>query len=212
MSANNISFSGLPSNPSMYFMILTNTSTFNLSSTAYVTNVQYDGSTVQSYYMKSSSGNNWIASTTDITPSYSNGTLKLTSSAAKFVGNSYALVYVIQPTAYAKDTLISVNSGALSANNRSISFNGVPGDVSAFSIIPVTTVARDSSANYVWNVIYANNAYKLTYTAYSSNSYKVTSTTKGVSKSYNNGTLTVTCSTPYFKNGMDYKLVAVVSG
>lgn len=208
ISSDSISFT-VPSAPSLYFMIPTNSSTFNLSSTAYVINILYDGTTIHDFYMPSTG--NWTYSATDITASYSGTTLTLTSAAAKFVGNSYQLVYVIVPSAYAKGT-IETSSAILSANDKSISFTGLSGEPSAFAIIPTTTAAVNSSASYVHNITFQNNAYRLTYTSYSSSRYRINSTSSGVSKSYSNGTLTVTCTTPNFRSSVAYKLVAVIPG
>ena len=208
-AANNISFSNVPSMPTLLFMIPTNSSTFNLSTTGYIVNVIYDGTTRQSIHMKSSG--NWEASTSDVTVSWTNGTLKLTSSANRFYNTSYNLIYIIQPDSYAKDK-IETSTATVSSNSRTISFSGLSGDVSTFAVIPLTTAAVNSSASYIYNIIYASNAFRTIYTSYSWNSYKINSTTSYMSKSYNNGTLTLTSTSPYFRSGIEYKLVAVVAG
>lgn len=107
---------------------------------------------------------------------------------------------------------IYVTTTKLSSNNQTISFNGLPGEPKAFSIVPTGNITLGST-RYVLNVTFDSTTTHGIYgyrqsssaTAYHSSSY--------FTRTYNNGTLSIKTSSTtnggYFASAATYKLVAI---
>lgn len=197
-----ISFQNVAQQPTMFFIIPSANITLS-SSYQYITGVLYDGSTLSGVYSNKTTG---TVFTSGVNYSYSGTTLSVTATTPYFNGQ-YQLVYIIQPTLYAKDTIQTVST-TVSARGRTISFSGLSSDPRAFIIMPTANTTLNSNYQYSYNIVYDGSALSQIY----SNTSTATIQTKYVSKSYSNGTLTITLSnTPYFAAGNTYKLVAVTT-
>lgn len=197
-----ISFQNVTQQPTMFFIIPSASITLS-SSYQYITGVLYDGSTLSGVYSNKTTG---TVFTSGVNYSYSGTTLSVTATTPYFSGQ-YQLVYIIQPAVYAKDTIQTVST-TVSTSGRTISFSGLSSDPRAFVIMPTANTTLDSSYQYSHNIVYNGSQLSQIY----SNKSTATRATNYISKSYSNGTLTITLSnTPYFAANNTYKLVAVTT-
>ena len=199
-----LSFQNIPKKPSLFFIIPNGNTTLN-STYQYITNIVYDGSSMFGVYSNKTTA---TAATTGFSHSYSGTTLSVTATTPYFYANlQYQLVYVIQPEQYAKDTIQTVST-TVTTRDRTISFSGLSSDPRAFVIVPTTNTTLNGSYQYSNNIVYNGSQLSQIY----SNTTTATRQTSYISKSYNNGTLTVTLSnTPYFYANGTYKLIAVTT-
>lgn len=199
-----ISFQNVTQQPTMFF-IIPNASITLSSSYQYITGVLYDGSTLSGVY--SDKKTTATVFTSGVNYSYSGTTLSVTATTPYFSGQ-YQLVYIIQPTVYAKDTIQTVSTTVGTSNTRTITFSGLASDPRAFIIMPTANTTLSSSTQYNTNIVYNGSQLSQIY----SNKSTATRATNYISKSYSNGILTITLSnTPYFAANNTYKLVAVTT-
>lgn len=198
-----ISFQNVTQQPTMFF-IIPNASITLSSSYQYITGVLYDGSTLSGVYSNKTTA---TVFTSGLSSSYSGTTLSVTATTPYFTGQ-YQLVYIIQPTAYAKDTIQTVSTTVGTSKTRTITFAGLSSDPRAFIIMPTVNTTLNGNSQYSHNIVYNGSDLSQIY----SNTSTATRQTRYMSKSYSNGTLTITLSnTPYFAANNTYKLVAVTT-
>lgn len=200
-----ISFQNVTQQPTMFF-IIPNASITLSSSYQYITGVLYNGSTLSGVY--SNKKTTATVFTSGVNYSYSGTTLSVTATTPYFYNGQYQLVYIIQPTVYAKDTIQTVSTTVGTSNTRTITFFGLASDPRAFIIMPTANTTLNYSTQYNTNIVYNGSQLSQIY----SNTSTATRATNYISKSYSNGTLTITLSnTPYFAANNTYKLVAVTT-
>lgn len=198
-----ISFQNVTQQPTMFFIIPSASITLS-SNYQYITGVLYNGSTLSGVYSNKTTA---TVFTSGLSSSYRGTTLSVTATTPYFTGQ-YQLVYIIQPTAYAKDTIQTVSTTVGTSNTRTITFAGLSSDPRAFIIMPTVNTTLNKNSQYSHNIVYNGSELSQVY----SNTSAATRQTRYISKSYNNGTLTITLSTtPYFYANNTYKLVAVTT-
>ena len=200
-----ISFQNVSQQPTMFFIIPRASSMTLSSSSQYITGVLYDGSTLSGVYSNTTTA---TVFTSGLNYSYNGTTLSVTATTPYFYNGQYQLVYIIQPTAYAKDIIQTVSTRVGISNTRTITFSGLTSDPRAFIIMPTINTTLNSNTQYNTNIVYNGSELSQIY----SNTRTATRATNYISKSYNNGTLTITLSnTPYFQANNTYKLVAITT-
>lgn len=95
-SGTSASFTGLKGEPK-FFVVQSNISSISASSTRYVISVVYDGKNHQNTYLYKSSNNSYARTSTQVSHTYSSGTLTVTISSTSygsFYSGSYKLTYM----------------------------------------------------------------------------------------------------------------------